>query len=644
MLVHSCGNLPSSCWKGIIKMLNRPNLIAELKSMSGAEKEQLAREIRDRLIEVVPKNGGHLASNLGVVELTLALYSIMDPFTDRIIWDVGHQSYVHKLLTGRNERFDTIRTENGLSGFPTRGECAADCFDTGHSSTSISAAIGFARARDLQGEHHRVVAIIGDGAFGNGMTFEALNDAGQINNDMLIILNDNGMSISSNVGGMSRYLGKIRTGKSYVRMKKGIKRTLLRIPKIGSKLVRRIQKFKASLRVLLIPGELFEELGCKYIGPVDGHNIESITKAIEKALFLGGPVIIHAITKKGKGYGPAEENPSFYHGVAPSGSSEKAPSYSANTGRVLTNLGKKDARITAISAAMGDGTGLNDFKNTFSDRFFDVGIAESHAVTMAAGMAAGGLKPFVCVYSTFMQRAYDQFLHDCALQNLPVTVLLDRAGVSGLDGKTHQGVYDLAFLQSMPNVTIAAPCCIAEQTALIELALETNTPFVIRYPAKDASGLTEAFVEKYAVSHGKGVSLFNNPQAEVLFVSLGQITNNVMLAVQKLEEQGISCEVFHARFMRPFDETGLLALLDNPKLKLIVTAEDGVVSGGFGSVVTACVQNRHGQSSLSVLCLGYPNEPIVHGTINQIHKRYKLDGMGIAEQVLAGLKGANLCD
>lgn len=625
-------------------MLNRPNLIAELKTMSEAEKEQLANEIRTRLIEVVPKNGGHLASNLGVVELTLALYSIMNPFIDRIIWDVGHQSYVHKLLTGRNERFDTLRTENGLSGFPTREESGADAFDTGHSSTSISAAIGFARARDLQGEKHRVVAIIGDGAFGNGMTFEALNDAGQITNDMIIILNDNGMSIASNVGGMSRYLGQIRTGKSYVRMKKGIKRTLMRIPKLGGKMVRRIQKLKASLRVLLIPGELFEELGCKYIGPVDGHDISRLTKAIEKAMFLGGPVILHVITKKGKGYQPAEDNPSFYHGVAPSGNGAKVPSYSANTGAVLTTLAKNNPGITAISAAMGDGTGLNLFKETFPERFFDVGIAESHAVTMAAGMAAGGLKPFVCVYSTFMQRAYDQFLHDCALQNLPVTVLLDRAGVSGLDGKTHQGIYDLAFLQSMPNVTIAAPCCVAEQTALVQLAMQTSSPFVIRYPAKDDSGLTEAFVQQYPVSLGKGVCLIENMQADVLFVSLGQITNNVILAVKQLEEQGISCAVFHARFMRPFDQEGLRVLLNNTKLKLVVTVEDGVVSGGFGSVVSAAILQDVEHASMPVFSLGYPSEPVVHGTIKQIHQRYGLDASGIAERVRCRLKEAHLCD
>ncbi len=625
-------------------MLDRPNLITELKSMSGAEKEQLAGEIRQRLIEVVPKNGGHLASNLGVVELTLALYSVLDPFKDRIIWDVGHQSYVHKLLTGRNDRFDTLRTENGISGFPVREESGADCFDTGHSSTSISAAIGFARARDLQGEKHRVVAVIGDGAFGNGMTFEALNDAGQITNDLVIILNDNGMSIASNVGGMSRYLGNIRTGKSYVRIKKSIKRTLLRIPKIGGKMVRRIQKFKASLRVLLIPGELFEELGCKYIGPVDGHDVDRMTKALEKAIYLGGPVILHAITKKGSGYQPAEENPSYYHGIAPSGSKKQAPSYSANTGRVLTELGQTDSKITAISAAMSDGTGLNAFKNAFPDRFFDVGIAESHAVTMAAGMAAGGLKPFVCVYSTFMQRAYDQFLHDCALQKLPVTVLLDRAGASGLDGKTHQGIYDLAFLQSMPGVTICAPCCISEQTAMIQLAKQTDTPFVIRYPAKDTSGLTDDFVKRYPVEFGRGATILNPSRGDVLFVSLGQITHNVIEAVELLEEHQIVCGIFHARFMRPFDEKGLCSLIDQNQFKLIVTVEDGVVSGGFGCVAASLVQTKYPGSTVPVISIGYPNEPVTHGTIAQIHQRYGMDGLGIAKRVLAALKGEPSCD
>lgn len=615
--------------------LDDPGLLEALKKMSVLEREQLAAEIRGRLIEVVPKNGGHLASNLGVVELTIALYSVMNPFEDRIIWDVGHQSYVHKLLTGRNDRFETIRCEHGLSGFPSRIESKADCFDTGHSSTSISAAIGFARARDLRGEKHRVVAVIGDGAFGNGMTFEALNDAGRILNDVLIILNDNGMSIASNVGGMSRYLGRIRSRQSYVRLKKGVKKTLQRIPKIGSPLVRRIQRFKASLRLLLIPGELFEELGCKYVGPVDGHNITAVQKAIEKAEYMGGPVIIHVITKKGKGYLPAEEDPSSYHGVAPSSTAPSGPSYSANTGRVLADLAGENKTITAISAAMGEGTGLHVFNEQYPTRFFDVGIAESHAVTMACGMAAGGLRPYVCVYSTFMQRAYDQFLHDCALQNLPVTVLLDRAGVAGLDGKTHQGIYDLAFLKSMPNVTVAAPCCIEEQTEMIHLSTKTEGPFVIRYPAKDNSFLLSEFVQTHPVEFGRGVTLLDTPNPTVLLVSFGQIATQALDASTMLEKAGISCEIFHARFMHPFDEKGLLSLVQGENLRLIVTLEDGVACGGFGSLVLECLHRRMSVLPARVEVLGFPSEPVAHGTISQIYRRYGLDGEGIAGRVHA---------
>lgn len=622
-------------------MLQQPDLLDKLKKMSVFDKEALAEEIRARLIEVVPKNGGHLASNLGVVEITLALYSILNPFYDRIIWDVGHQAYVHKLLTGRNAQFETIRFEGGLSGFPSKEESKADCFDTGHSSTSISSAIGFARARDLLGEHHKVVAIIGDGAFGNGMTFEALNDAGRISNDVIIILNDNGMSIASNVGGMSRYLGSIRTRKSYVRIKKGIKRTLLRIPKIGNGLVRRIQRFKASIRFLLIPGELFEELGCKYIGPVNGHDIVAMEKAIEKSIYMGGPVIIHAITKKGKGYTPAEADPSSYHGVSPSGQNASAPSYSANMGRVLTEMAKRNDRIVAVSAAMGDGTGLHLFEEEYPDRFFDVGIAESHAVTMACGMAAGGLRPYVCVYSTFMQRAYDQFLHDCALQQLPVTVLLDRAGVAGPDGKTHQGVYDLTFLKSMPGVTVAAPCCIAEQEAMIHLSEASNGPFVIRYPAKDCSAFQSDYIERFPVSLGRGVCLRNVKDCRVLIVALGQIVSQAMDAAEILADYQIPCEVFNARFMHPFDRNGLNDLIQDTHLDLIVTVEDGMMSGGFGEHVLQMLHAEGKFCSIPVVVLGYPSEPIYHGTISQIYQRYGLDGVGIAKRILTFMNGVS---
>ncbi len=615
-------------------MLESPNLTEQLKTMSIKEKESLAEEIRSRLIQVVPQNGGHLASNLGVVEITLALYSLLDPFVDRIIWDVGHQAYVHKILTGRNDRFESIRKEGGLSGFPSRNESFADCFDTGHSSTSISAAVGFARARDLQGQSHRVVAVIGDGAFGNGMTFEALNDAGRITNDLIIILNDNGMSISSNVGGMSKYLGGIRSKRSYVRLKKNVKSTLLRIPKFGKWLVRRIQRIKASIRLLFVPGELFEELGCKYIGPIDGHDIQAMEKAIDKAIYMGGPVLIHAITKKGKGYAPAEDDPTSYHGVSPSVMTTY-PSYSSNAGQVLSKMAEEDPSIVTISAAMGTGTGLHLFEKKFPDRFIDVGIAESHAVTMAGGMAAGGLRPYICLYSTFMQRAYDQFLHDCALQKLPVTVLLDRAGVSGADGKTHQGIYDYSFLKSMPDIVVAAPCCLQEQGEMIRLSGTTDRPFVIRYPAKDNSGSLPDSILRNPVELGKGVRVLGEKNPAVLIVSFGQMTVQAIAAAAILREQGISCEVFHSRFMFPFDYDGLKDLLYSSNLDLIVTLEDGVISGGCGELFLEKMHQNDSVPAVPVKLMGYPSEPVSHGTIEQIYKRYGLDGVGIAAKIRA---------
>lgn len=619
-------------------MLETPDLLKQLKNMSIKDKEQLAEEIRKRLIDVVPQNGGHLASNLGVVEITLALYSILDPFIDRIIWDVGHQAYVHKLLTGRNDCFETIRLEGGLSGFPCRTESKADCFDTGHSSTSISAAVGFARARDLQQQNHRVVAVIGDGAFGNGMTFEALNDAGRITNDMIIILNDNGMSISSNVGGMSKYLGGIRSKRSYVRLKKSVKRTLLRIPKLGRILVRRIQKIKASIRLLFVPGELFEELGCKYIGPIDGHNIRSMEKALDKAMYMGGPVLIHAITKKGKGYGPAEENPTAYHGVAPSSVSD-APSYSANAGAVLSRLAMDDPTIVAISAAMGTGTGLHIFERNFPDRYFDVGIAESHAVTMACGMAAAGLRPFVCLYSTFMQRAYDQLLHDCALQHLPVTILLDRAGVSGADGKTHQGIYDYSFLKSIPGIIVAAPCCLAEQKQMLQMYSAIHCPFVIRYPAKDNSVSVPEAVQNTPVVVGKGVSIFNESSPSVIIVSFGQMLTQALEAARILRTFEICCDIFHGRFMFPLDSAGIQEQINKPGVKLVVTLEDGVITGGCGSYVIEEMHKNGQIPGVPIEIMGLPSEPIAHGTIDQIYRRYNLDGEGIASRIRSILQG-----
>ncbi len=425
-------------------LLDKLTLPEDLPKLDIETLDELAEEIRQRLVDVVSKNGGHLASNLGIVELTLGMYTVWNPYKDRIVWDVGHQCYVHKILTGRNKELATLRQLDGISGFPKREENPADAFNTGHSSTSISAALGIMRGLGLQKGKSKCIAVIGDGALTGGMAFEALNDAARVFNDFVIILNDNGMSISRNVGGMSRYLGKIRTGRSYIRIKKGLKNTLYKIPFIGEKLVKLIQKFKLSIKILVIPGEIFEELGFKYIGPVDGHNIKAIRDALQKADFMYGPVIVHVVTKKGYGYKIAEDNPDKFHGVGPFDKetgevySEKRISFSKSFSNHLCELAEKDERVIAITAAMQNGTGLSDFLAKYPDRFYDVGIAEQHAITMASGMATTGVKPFVAMYSTFLQRAYDQVLHDAALQSLPIVIAVDRAGISGMDGETHQ--------------------------------------------------------------------------------------------------------------------------------------------------------------------------------------------------------------
>lgn len=622
----------------------------DIKNLNQNELKTLAEEIRGRLVSVVSETGGHLASNLGVVELTIALYRIFDPFTDKIIYDVGHQSYVHKILTGRNTEMYSIRKMGGLSGFPCRQESRADCFDTGHSSTSISAALGMARARDLQGQKYRVAAVIGDGALTGGMAYEALNDAGRSFCPMLIILNDNGMSISKNVGGMSRYLGRIRTGKSYIRIKKGIKTGLSKIPLVGNRLVRWIQRLKASIKLLLIPGEFFEELGLRYVGPVDGHNIEAVEKAISKALFLGGPVLLHVITQKGRGYQPAESDPCRYHGIQPAGQEaaqrtgaagqRKMRSFSENFGSVLCALAKEDPAITAVSAAMPEGTGLSLFAEQYPERFYDVGIAEQHAVTMAAGMAAAGLKPYVGLYATFLQRAYDQLLHDCALQALPVVIGVDRAGAAGPDGKTHQGIYDLAFLRHMPHVIIAAPCCIEEQTALLRLTADSayrraymQGPYIIRYPAKESVCRPEAFPERQPVRHGKGIYMRPYTKWQVCIITAGIMVSEAITASDLLQEAGITVQVFHARFIKPLDEEGICAAAAGSTL--VVTLEDGVLTGGFGEAVRILLENRTSGADCmpQVISIGYPDEPIPHGTIPQLYARYGLDGKSVAQRI-----------
>lgn len=605
--------------------------------MNSDDYANLASELRKRLVQVVAETGGHLASNLGVVELTIALYSVLNPYRDKIIWDVGHQTYVHKILTGRNDKMETIRSFHGISGFPKSSESAADCFNTGHSSTSVSAALGMCRARDLKGDDYRVVAVIGDGALTGGMAFEALNDAGRSATNLTVILNDNGMSISKNVGGISTYLGKIRSRKSYLKAKKGVKKLLVRIPVIGKPAERLIHKIKASVKAFFVEGEMFENFGFKYFGPVDGHNVEAMKRVFEQAVNTAEPVLVHVVTQKGHGYDPAEANPQSFHGAAPfdpqSGKmkSDSSPSFSEAFGREICNMAKEDPDIVCITAAMPSGTGLLGFEKLFPERFFDVGIAESHAITMGAGMSKGGLKPVAAVYSTFLQRGYDQLLHDCAIQNVPIVLAVDRAGVCGPDGETHQGIYDLSFLNHLPNVTVAAPCCIEEQQMMLRMSMGIfekesamlKGPFAIRYPAKDRYSFDREFMGKHPVTYGKGVMMNFAPFVtyDITIVALGKMVDTAMKAAAVLKKEGIRALVFNARFLAPLDEEGILGACRLGGC--VLTIEDGVKCGGLGSCIADLLVIN--EIYMPLLIEGLPDETIPHGKIEEIHAMYGMD-------------------
>lgn len=618
-------------------LLSTRDFPEELKYMSSDDYVDLASELRKRLVQVVAETGGHLASNLGVVELTVALYSVLDPYRDKIIWDVGHQTYVHKILTGRNSKMETIRSFNGISGFPKSSESDADCFNTGHSSTSISAALGMCRARDLKGDDYRVAAVIGDGALTGGMAFEALNDAGRSATNLTVILNDNGMSISKNVGGLSAYLGKIRSRKSYLKAKKDVKKLLVRIPGIGKPAERLIHKIKASVKALFVEGEMFENFGFKYFGPVDGHNVEAMKRVFEQAVNTPEPVLVHVVTQKGHGYDPAEENPQGFHGAAPfdpeSGKmqSDSSPSFSQAFGREICNMAKEDPDIVCITAAMPSGTGLLEFEKLYPDRFFDVGIAEQHAITMSAGMAKGGLKPVAAIYSTFLQRGYDQLLHDCAIQNVPVVLAVDRAGVCGPDGETHQGIYDLSFLNHLPNVTVAAPCCIEEQQMMLRMSMGIfeeggpmlKGPFAIRYPAKDRYSFDRDFMAKNPVVYGKGVMMNFAPFVtyDITVIALGKMVDTAMKAAAVLKKEGIRALVFNARFLAPLDEEGIMNACRLGGC--VLTIEDGVKCGGLGSCIADLLVIN--EIYMPLLIEGLPDETIPHGKIDEIHAMYGMD-------------------
>ncbi|WP_079422697.1 1-deoxy-D-xylulose-5-phosphate synthase [Clostridium oryzae] len=613
-------------------LLNSLEAPEDVKKMSLSELGELSKEIRMFLLEKVSKTGGHLASNLGVVELTISLYNVFDFKKDKLIWDVGHQAYVHKILTGRKDEFDNLRKYNGISGFPKPEESAYDFFKTGHSSTSISAALGMARARDLRGEKSHVVAVIGDGAMTGGMAWEALNDAGFSKTKVIIILNDNQMSIGKNVGGMSTYLSKMRIDPSYNKIKSDFKATLEK-SNIGRGVANGLDKIKDSIKQFFVPGMVFEEIGLKYFGPIDGHNVKELSKVMDMAKKMKGPVIIHAITKKGKGYSYAEKNPNKFHGVSPfeiyTGEvikKSEAETYSQAFGDEMMKLAEKHKNLVAITAAMRDGTGLTEFSAKFRRRFFDVGIAEQHAVTLAAGMAMSGLTPVFAVYSTFLQRAYDQILHDVCTQNLPVIFAIDRAGIVGEDGETHQGVFDISYLYPMPNMVILAPKCTDELRKMLDWAVNYGKcPVAIRYPkgSEDIkmNSISEVVAGKWEEIYGSG---------DIAIVAVGKMVASAIAAREKLLKLGVEISVISAYSVKPMD-TEMLNNLAKSK-KMIITLEDNSALGGFGSYVLNYLNNIDYNGK--VINNGFKDEFIQQGECSILYKLYGLDAESIVSQIV----------
>jgi len=600
-------------------MLEKINLPQDVKKLTLNEKQELAEEIRKYIIEVVSENGGHLASNLGVVELTIALHSIFDVPKDKIIWDVGHQSYVHKIITGRREQLKNIRKLNGIAGFPKTKENEADCFNTGHSSTSISAALGMARARDLQGKENSVIAVVGDGALTGGMALEALNDAGFSKSKMTVILNDNEMSISPNVGGLNKFLGKLRTKKLYTRTNNLIKKQITSIPLIGKPTVKIIQKIKRVIKQMVIQRMFFEDIGFTYLGPVDGHNIEKLESILTISKQVNGPVLIHVLTTKGKGYEIAEKNPDKFHATGPFNitngepKKSKGKDYSKVFGDKLVQLAKENEKIVAVTAAMKDGTGLTKFSQEFPYRFFDIGIAEQHAITMAAGMAKEGMIPVVPIYSSFYQRAYDQVIHDVVLQNLPVIMCVDRAGIVGADGETHQGTLDMAFFRLVPNLTIMAPKDFKELEDMLEFAVKLKKPVVIRYP-RGGEDSNIKFESHTSVKQGKAEILQKGD--DITIIAIGKMVAKAMKLATKLEkEQQKSVEVINARFLKPLDEKTIVTSIE--KTKNIITIEDGTQINGLATAVKELIIDND-LKNIKITSIAYPDEFIEHGSVEQL--------------------------
>lgn len=601
-------------------MLEEINSPQDLKKLTLQQKKKLAEEIRNYIIEIVSKNGGHLASNLGVVELTIALHTVFNVPEDKIIWDVGHQCYVHKILTGRREEFKNLRKPNGLAGFPKSNESPADSFNTGHSSTSISAALGMARARDLQGKNNAVIAVIGDGALTGGMALEALNDAGYSKCKMTVILNDNEMSISPNVGGLNKFLGKLRTKKLYTTTNNLLKKQISSVPVIGKPMVVGIQRIKRAIKQLVIHKMFFEDIGFTYLGPVDGHNIEKLESILKTSKQVNGPVLIHVLTKKGNGYKFAEKNPDKFHAISPFNiengelKTPKEKDYSKVFGEKIVELAKENSKIVAVTASMKNGTGLADFAQEFPYRFFDVGIAEQHAVTMAAGMAKEGMIPFVPIYSSFYQRAYDQVIHDVAMQNLPVIMCVDRAGIVGADGETHQGTLDMAFFRLVPNLTIMAPKDFKEFEDMLEFAVGLNKPVVIRYP-RGGEDAEVKFKIHAKIELGKAevlheVKNLENPTKEVTIIAIGKtVSEAVKLADRMQKEEGITPEIINARFLKPFDSEKMIQSIQ--RTKNVITIEDGTVINGLATTVKELIVDNNIQN-VKFKSYAYPDKFIMH--------------------------------
>lgn len=617
-------------------LLDRINAVNDIKKIDPEDYPALAEEIRQFLIGHISKTGGHLGSNLGTVELTMALHLSFQLPEDKIIWDVGHQSYTHKLLTGRKDQFDNLRKFGGMSGFPKRKESDCDSFDTGHSSTSISAGLGLVKARDIQGQKNSVISVIGDGSLTGGMAYEALNNAAKLETNFIIVLNDNNMSISENVGGISKYLNNIRTANAYLDIKEGVYNTLKDIPR-GDWIVEGIRKAKSGFKQLVVPGMFFEDMGITYLGPVDGHNIPAMLRMFQEAKRVRNTVIVHVITQKGKGFEPAERHPARFHGAEPFDTETGIPlnprttaNYTDIFSTVMCKLGARNEKVVAITAAMPDGTGLKRFRNMYPDRFFDVGIAEEHAVTFAAGLAVGGLKPVVAIYSSFLQRAYDQIIHDVCIQNLPVVFAVDRAGIVGSDGETHQGIFDLSYLSSIPNMHVMAPKNKWELSDMMKYALSLNAPVAIRYPRGEAYAGLKEFRAPIESFHAEAIYL----EKDVCLLAVGSMVKTAEEVRRLIREAGYGCSLINARFVKPIDEKAV----DYAKKHHGITAamEENVASGGYGERVREYFDTLPGEGEL--LNFAIPDEYVEHGNVDLLKKEIGIDAESIAGAILARLK------